>query len=123
MNKSATGTIGEDIATQYLKGLGWKIIERNFRKPWGEIDIVALDRDRTLVFVEVKTMKNPGALTPEDNMTRAKYQKVSRTAALYAASSPLVKENRGWRIDLVAIDLDEKPRDENNIRHYRNVLL
>ena len=49
-----TAVIGEDIAVNYLKKKGYKIIERNFRKGYGEIDIIALKKN-VLVFVEVKT--------------------------------------------------------------------
>lgn len=52
-----TGRLGEDIACQYLVDKGYKIILRNYTKPWGEIDIIAKSPDKILVFVEVKTMR------------------------------------------------------------------
>ncbi|MEK7554728.1 MAG: YraN family protein [Patescibacteria group bacterium] len=117
MTSISTGKSGENIATKYLQSLRWKIIERNFKKPWGEIDIIAKDTDGTLVFVEVKAMRQSDFLTPEDNMSRAKLKKVARTASLYAASNTLVREDRGWRIDLIAIELSGE-----EIRHYKNVM-
>lgn len=55
--KSELGQKGEDLACVYLVEKGFKILERNYRRKWGEIDIVAVAPDKTLVFVEVKTMK------------------------------------------------------------------
>ena len=88
MNKKSTlGKTGENVACEYLVQKGFQIIERNARKPWGEIDIVAKDPDKTLVFVEVKTMREYiGGLGPEDQMTRNKIKKFKRASALYAGS-------------------------------------
>ena len=55
-NKLLTGKNGEDFAQVFLIRNGYKIIERNHWKPWGELDIIALAPDKTLVFVEVKTI-------------------------------------------------------------------
>ena len=54
--KSETGKLGEDLACEYLVNNGFTIIERNFRKPWGELDIIAKDPEGTLVFIEVKAI-------------------------------------------------------------------
>ena len=127
--KSEIGRIGEDIAANALKVRGFRIIERNYLKPWGELDVVAIAPDRTLVFVEVKTLRqNSGqalpeneSFTPEKNLTRAKLVKLQRTAQLFAGHRPeLVDEKMGWRIDLAAITLrgdGEKPL----IRYYENL--
>lgn len=115
-NKSKIGQLGEDIASEYLKTKGYKIIERNFRRPWGELDIIAKDKEGVLVFIEVKTMRQYGngsanspqdtAILPEENLTSAKLRKLQRTAGLYVGyNSNLVDDNLGWRIDLVAISL------------------
>ena len=55
--KSEIGKLGEDLACEYLVKKGFTICERNVRKPWGELDIVGKDRGGTLVFIEVKTIK------------------------------------------------------------------
>ena len=55
-DRKEVGRIGEDVATRFLIGKGFKIIARNYRKPWGEIDIIARDED-VVVFVEVKANK------------------------------------------------------------------
>jgi len=108
MNKSSVGKIGEDLSEQYLKNNGYKIIERNFWKPWGELDIIAKDPKGILVFIEVKTMRQFGnaAINPEDNLTSAKLKKLQRTAGLYAGFNEDLITDVGWRIDLVAVSLN-----------------
>ena len=56
--RSELGRQGEDIACDFLKENGFLILLRNFREKWGEIDIIARDKDKTLVFVEVKTVRS-----------------------------------------------------------------
>ena len=113
--KSETGKIGEDLACEYLVNKRFTIIERNFRRKWGELDIIGKDSVGVLVFVEVKAMRkyNNAAsnsaiaeLSPEDNLTSAKLRKLKRTASLYAGfNEKLIDDEKGWRIDLVAISL------------------
>lgn len=121
------GKLGEDLACGYLVNKGYKIIQRNYRKPWGEIDIIAKAPDRTLVFVEVKTMTGSGdnGIQPEDQLTQAKLEKLKRTACLYAGHYPeKVDDNRGWRIDLLALRLGSGQAvlgDDCDIKHYENI--
>jgi len=125
------GKIGENIACGYLLKTGYKLVERNYRQKYGEIDIIAINKGGILVFVEVKTLKITNIsdvdnsakmwITPEDNLTRDKLVKVKKTAQFYANSHPeLIGDNEGWRIDLVAILLDAG-RKRYRIRHYENV--
>ncbi|HEY4498322.1 MAG TPA: YraN family protein [Candidatus Paceibacterota bacterium] len=122
--KSELGKLGENLATDYLKRQDYKILERNYRQPWGEIDIIARSPDKTLVFVEVKTVSNLG-ITPEEQVTKAKLRKLQRTASLYAGQYPqTVKDNRGWRIDLVAVSFNSDLTDTGKafvIKHYENI--
>ena len=123
--KSEIGKLGEDLACKYLLNKNFTIIERNFRKPWGEIDIIAKDNNGTLVFVEVKTMQQYGnnaaiaALLPEDNLTKSKLKKLQRISYLYANNnSGLLNDKHGWQIDLIAIILNEAG---TNIKHFENI--
>ena len=121
--KSETGRIGEDLACKYLSKKGYEIIERNARYKWGELDIVAKDPANTLVFVEVKTMRQNNSaiagLQSEDNFSRAKEIKTKKAAGMFAGKhSELINEDRGWRVDLISICLTlNKPV----INHYENV--
>src|SRR3989344_3902996 len=110
------GQIGEDIACAYLRDKGFLILKRNYRKPWGEIDVVAQARDTTLVFVEVKTMTDKGEseIGPEDQMSAAKIKKFKLICETFVSHNPrLVNERRGWRMDVIAIDADQNnhPRE------------
>jgi putative endonuclease len=119
--KSQLGQLGEEIACEYLVKKGYKIIERNFRRPWGELDIIAKAPDKTLVFVEVKTASGRGynSIQPEEQLTKSKLQKLKKTACLYAGhNTKLIKDNKGWQIDLIALTINEKSCD---IKHYENI--
>ena len=110
------GRIGEDVAEKFLRDRGCKILERNARYSFGEIDLIAKDKLGVLMFVEVKTLQRSASenlsLQPEDNMTRSKILKLKKTAEFYANKNPkLYDEKRGWRIDFVGIIL---PRDAND---------
>ena len=116
--KSELGKIGEDVAVEFLKNKKYKIIERNSRKQWGELDIVAMAPDKTLVFVEVKTM-NEGSLKPEDQMSSAKIEKFKKAAMLYAGhNQKLINDKKGWRLDVVTL---VKKGDGFEVRHYENI--
>lgn len=115
------GAFGEDVAYDFLEKKGYRTIDRNYRKPYGELDIVAQAPDGTIVFVEVKTLTAGGSLEPEDHLTKAKLGKLQRTCRKYVTEKrDLVREDRGWRIDLVAIAM---PSDGGNpvVRHYENL--
>lgn len=141
------GKIGEDLAEIYLKRKGYQIIQRNFREKFGEIDIIAKAPDKTLVFFEIKTLKQNGnaanseipaniaaikiiesannsvtanaGLTPEDNLTTAKLKKLKRVCEIFANShQELILENKGWQVDLLALIIDGEDCFAN---HYENV--
>lgn len=116
------GKLGEDLAYEYLVNKGYQILDRNYRKPWGEIDIIGQAKDGTLVFFEVKTLKAPigsEGLAPEDNLSAAKLKKLKRTCRAYADKyRELISDNKGWRIDLLALTIFGKSCD---IKHYEHI--
>ncbi len=99
---SPTGSLGEKIAVEYLRKQGYKILEQNFSKRWGEIDIIAIDGD-TLVFVEVKTRTSNQFGTPLEAITPWKLKTLIRTLQFYKATHRNLPE--GLRIHAVAIIL------------------
>ena len=114
------GKLGEDLACEYLVKKSYKILARNYRKKWGEIDIISRASDKTLIFVEVKTLAGDGELSPEDNLTAAKLKKTKRACEAFALhNQDLINGKKGWRIDLIAITLGNGDRPE--IRHYENI--
>lgn len=108
------GERGEDAAAAYLERTGMEIVERNWRCPAGEIDIVALD-EKVLVLCEVKTRKSAAKGTGEDAVTPAKQRKYRKLAEAYLqhAGTPEVTV----RFDVIAI-LVIGP-DRALLRHHR----
>lgn len=94
------GQWGEEVAADYLRQRGLKIVQRNLRTPVGEIDIVARDR-RTLVFVEVKTRQSQNYGTPQEAVGARKQRQIIRTAQWYLAANPAGKLQP--RFDVVAV--------------------
>lgn len=116
-NNQATGLSGEEAAAKYLTSKGFRIIERNFKKRYGEIDIVAMEGD-TLVFVEVKTRLGDKFGTPEESITPWKLRSLTRSCHYYTHLHPDLGES--MRIDFLSVifsgfDIIEK------IEHYRNI--
>lgn len=98
------GQWGENLAALHLEAQGLALIERNWRCRDGEIDLVARDCE-TFVFVEVKTRRGRKFGAPEEALTPHKAQKLLQLGQNYMAEHEL--DNVNWRIDLVAVELDE----------------
>src|SRR3989338_1506593 len=97
---------GESVAEIFLRRKGYKIVRKNFRKPWGEIDIIA-EKGNTVRFVEVKTVSRESyerSHDPEELVDRRKLVKVARTAALYMQNT---RDGREFQIDVVGIIMDD----------------
>ena len=77
-----TGDKGEAYAAKYLKKHKYKIIARNYKKPYGEIDIIAENKE-VIAFVEVKTRKENSLTQPVDAVNRKKQMKILKTADMY----------------------------------------
>jgi putative endonuclease len=107
INRKDTGTQGEIIAQNYLKKHGYHIIENNYRSRFGEIDIIAKHND-TLVFIEVRTKKNMSFGIPEESITNTKARHLIHTAYYYRQNHKNLPDS--WRIDFLAIDLDENDK-------------
>lgn len=107
MEDKEIGKVGEEIAAHDLIAKGCKIIVRNYRQKFGEIDIVARAKDGLLLFIEVKTkVAERGAeMKPEDNMTPDKIRKFKKIAEFYALRYPELVGERGWRADVAAVYL------------------
>src|SRR4030065_448823 len=82
MERISKGRLGEDAAATFLTKEGYKIVERNFRCPLGEIDIVAVDKG-VLVFVEVKTRSSNKFGLPEEAVNRRKQHQMAKTTQFY----------------------------------------
>ncbi len=98
--RQALGAWGEDLAVKYLCKQGLKIVERNFRSPVGEIDIIARDKS-FLVFIEVKTRRSTTFGAPQEAVDQRKQRQITRTAQWYLQNNKNVKLQP--RFDVVAI--------------------
>ncbi len=119
---NATARLGEDIACKFLKKQGFKIIERNFRKGYGEIDIISvdpsIDKEDVLVFVEVKTRKSNEFGDPFEAITPWKLRTIIKTSQFYKLSHPGLPES--LRIDAISVKLSSSQM-VLGIEHIKNI--
>jgi putative endonuclease len=99
----ALGSRGEDLAVQYLKKKGFKVIERNYRCQSGEIDLIAREKN-TLVFVEIKARSSSEFGLPQEFVDRFKQRKMIEAARTFMAERHVTEEIPA-RFDVVAIRL------------------
>lgn len=109
------GQIGEDVAAEFLQRKGYEILDRNYRQPWGEIDIIGV-KDGVVRFIEVKSVSREslsdhgleeGSHRPEEMVHEHKIRKISMTAEMYMNGS---RDTRDYQIDVVGVFLDVKNR-------------
>jgi putative endonuclease len=100
------GKHGEDLAANYLKSRGYRIVQRNYRCPLGEIDLIA--ENKGLIFVEVKTRKSLRFGQPFEAVGLAKQEKLRKLASYYLKCSH--KEDYPCRFDVISIFIDEKQK-------------
>lgn len=98
--KQKFGKFGEDLVARRLKKSGYQVLCRNYRTRFGEIDIIAKDAD-TVVFVEVKSRRTATYGNPKYSITRAKQEKISKTALYYLKTNDLF--NCRARFDVVIV--------------------
>ena len=100
-NRRAIGTHYEELAAGYLREQGLRILVRNFRTRFGEIDLIAEDAG-TLVFVEVKYRSSAGKGAPEEAVGREKQAVIRKQACAYLASKGL-NDLTPCRFDVIAV--------------------
>ncbi len=121
--KQKIGEIGENIACKFLVKQGFSILDRNYTKKWGELDIVARKYDK-LYFIEVKSVSGEGNLLlkrPEENMHPWKMKRMSRVIQTYLLSKKIT-ENTEWQVDLLIVYLDLENK-KAKIRRIKNIIL
>lgn len=113
------GKLGEKIAAGYLRKNGFQIVEKNFHKFGGEIDVVAIEKEtNTLVFVEVKTRRSEEFGFPEEAVDWRKLNTVLRCGQYYKLLHPELPEL--MRIDVIAIKIDYLTQEVLYFRHIKN---
>lgn len=113
------GRLGEQIAFTYLTSKGLRVIDKNFRTRYGEIDLI-IKKDKKIIFVEVKTRVGDKKGKPYEAVTRNKYSHLKLAAELYVLKNNL-KEYK-LSIHVVSIILTQDLKVES-IKHFEDVLL
>lgn len=114
-----SGQKSEDLAVNYLKKKGLKILERNFRKKWGEIDIICFDkRTKEIVFVEVKSSNLDSQILPEEKINFFKKEKIKKIILSYL--SKIKKPEAKWRFDVISLKVNPFNFSKSIIEYYPN---
>ncbi len=123
MKAKERGKLGEDYSENFLASQNYQIIKRNYYSRFGEIDIIAIDRNVTpnqLVLFEVKTRSGNVFGEPQESIDRKKIQRILKTTSCFLAS--LEKAIKlCWRIDIIALKLSSQHRVVK-INHFKNIL-
>ncbi len=124
MSRLSLGQHAEKVAANFLLAQGYEVIDAHYYNPSGyhvgEIDLVAKEKDDTIVFVEVKARKGKkDEVVPEENITPDKIVKLTKIAQKYLQENNLLESN--WRIDAVSIifDFDTRKMDVRQIKNIR----
>ena len=114
MKTQNIGKLGEDAACRYLKKNKYKILERNYRQKFGEIDIIVTRKD-TVTFVEVKTRKDDNFGLPCEYVTYSKKKRIIKTAYEYILENSL---DTNYSFDV--IEVYHQDGKVTQIRHIKN---
>lgn len=114
------GRYAEDLAAKYLVSIGWRVLARNVWNQYGELDIVAADyREKDLVIVEVRCRTKNKIQDAIDSIDRRKMNALLRASNEYIDS---IGWQGFWRIDLIAVTIDEKNSLENwELQHVKDI--
>jgi putative endonuclease len=97
------GALGEEISESYLKNLGYRILDKNFRCKCGEIDLIAVNRGY-ICFIEVKTRYGVTFGMPSESVVYSKQRKIYNTAQVYIMKKNIVNSN--FRFDVIEVILN-----------------
>ncbi|MGI9123319.1 MAG: YraN family protein [Mycobacterium sp.] len=101
LGRNELGALGEQVAVERLEALGLRVVARNWRCRYGELDVIAAEDDQTLVFVEVKTRTGDVFGGVEYAVTPRKLRRIRRLAGIWLAEQEL-----HWprlRIDVIGV--------------------
>lgn len=128
-NSQKIGELGENVACKFLMKHGFSILERNYTKKWGEIDIIATKKE-VIYFIEVKSVscetlpdfsdENPFEKRPEENMHPWKMKRLSRVVQTYLIHKRI--GNTPWQFDLLLVYLNLKEK-KARVKTLENIIL
>ena len=116
--KKEIGDLGEKLALGFLKAKGYRVKHKNFRTPFGELDIVAKHKSYT-VFIEVRTRSTSSLGSPLLSVTRTKQVHIIKNALFYLKRYGGIDSS--WRIDVIAVKLNHD-RVLESIEHVENAV-
>lgn len=131
-NNKKLGNLGEDIASKFLIKRGYSILDRNYLKKCGELDIVAKKANK-LHFIEVKSVScetipdvshetnQETGFRPEDNVHEWKLQRLSKTIQIYITEKNVSSETE-WQFDVITVYIDKK-RLISKVNMLENVII
>jgi putative endonuclease len=102
------GALGEGISESYLKNLGYKILDKNFRCKCGEIDLIAVNKGY-ICFIEVKTRYGINFGMPSESVNSSKQHKIYKTAQIYIMKKNIFDFN--FRFDVMEVILNNSNND------------
>lgn len=97
------GVLGERIAARWLEEHGYTVISRNWHSRFGELDLVVMNTDRRIIFVEVKTRRSTRFGIPQESVTARKQANLKRTVAYWFLEPEHRIPHTGTRFDVIAI--------------------
>ncbi len=118
LHNNIVGHLGEDIAVRFLSTKDFSIIQRNYRKKWGEIDIIA-KKDHVIHFIEVKSISRTHGFVnmnksdsvdefmPEENIHPWKIKRLLRTINSYLSEEYLHDTDTEWQLDALIVVINE----------------
>ncbi len=121
------GQIGESIACKYLEGKGFKVIERNYNRKWGEIDIICHFKKKKLHFVEVKSVSRENVsyetpdFRPEEKVDDRKRARLKRAIETYMLERNVPHET-DFQIDLLVVFLNPETK-QARVESLENIIL
>ncbi|MEX0910495.1 MAG: YraN family protein [Candidatus Paceibacterota bacterium] len=110
------GQIGEKLAANFFQRQGFKLVDKNYSRPWGEIDLI-VQKGNDLRFVEVKTItvaenvpRGTDFYEPEDNIHPYKLKRLYKVIETYVDQKD-ISDSIDWQLDAVAVYLSKEGRE------------
>ena len=121
-DRAELGKIGEQSVQDWLVKHGYLIRETNYRKPYGELDIIA-EKDGIIRFIEVKTSRYHAdtAFLPEVRVDRRKVANLKKLCETYLREQN-VSDSKNWQIDVISLQLDDTRGTIRSIAHFENAV-
>lgn len=119
-HNQSIGKWGEELAARYLEQKGYSIIFRNWKSPYGELDLIAL-KDGTVTIVEVKTRTSKHFGWPEEAVTPLKQEHLMNAGMFFLDEHPEFTEQH-WQIDVIAILIESLIDRSYQLKHYENAV-